>query len=117
MNHLPAGYLKKPGQQYRAVRLLDIAVLLYGITRAAADEQIGFEDAQATMDQIIGQLCKKKVLVDPRVLESALWSCNLLDEKGAFWHPKDQTFEAFVKDLLGSDRFNRIYNVIEKQGE
>lgn len=113
---LPQGYLAKKGGQWRPVRLLDIAVLLYAVYQGAADEDVGFEDAQETLDTLTRKL-NKKIFMEPAVLESALWSCNLLNEKGKFIHPRGLSFEQFLKDVLGRDKFNRVYNVIEKEGE
>lgn len=114
MRALPRNFLSKPGGKWRTVRLLDFVTLLDNIYRAAEDGEIGFEDAGDTIDTLTRKL-NKKVLIDPGTLEGALWSCNLMDEKGKFWHPRYKTFDEWVKQLLGQDHFNKIYNLIEKK--
>ncbi len=115
MSVLPQGYLSKQGGQWREVRLLDLAVLLLHVHMGAKEEQVGFEDAQESIDTLTRKL-NKKVFIDPALLESCLWSCNLMDEANKWWHPRDRTFDEFVRDVLGSSgEFNKIYNIIEKE--
>jgi hypothetical protein len=111
---LPPQYLAKKGGQWRHVKLLDIATLLLNIHMAAKDEDVGFEDAQNTLSSITARL-NKMVLLDPALIESGLWSGNLLNEKGRFVSPTGETFDEFVRRLLGRDGFNRIYNTIERK--
>ena len=98
----------------RPVKLLDLAVLLYHVHRGANDfpQSVGFEDAERTLGGLTGQL-NASVYVDIRLLESALWSCSLLNDQGHFWHPKNIPFENFVKNLSGKHKFNYKYNVFE----
>jgi hypothetical protein len=103
---LPRGYLARKGRQLRAVRLFDVAVLLLNIQKGAATPDVGFEDADRTIEEITRRL-EKRVLIDPSLLESALWSCNMLSERGEFAHPEGKDIQAFVKDVLGpSSTFN-----------
>jgi hypothetical protein len=108
------GYLCKTGGQWRAVRLLDLAVLLYAVHQASTDEQVGFEDARETIQTLTRRL-NKSVLIDPNHIESALWSANLLDEQAKFRHPTGMSFEEFAQRIVGKDTFNRRYNVIERK--
>lgn len=111
---LKKDFLSKPGGQWRPIRLLDVAVLLWHIHRGAQDDAIGFEDAGQTVETITNRL-NKQIMIDPALLESGLWSCNLADEQGKFWHPRAWTFDQYVARLLGpGERFNRFYNLIEK---
>lgn len=114
---LPANYLSKKGGQWRSVSLLQIAVLLYHVHRGAQDDQVGFEDAQESLNSLTLKL-NKTVMCDPALLESALWSANLMDEQGKWWHPQGTTFDEFCVRLLGHKaKFNRTYNVIETEKE
>ena len=103
------GILSK--DKWPEVTLLDIAVLLFNVHKAAANKRIGFEDANRTIEDITVFL-NKKTRIDPDALESALWSSNLLDERKAFWHPFKKPFEAWVKDMLPGKKFNRTYNLV-----
>lgn len=115
MSEIKAGYLRK-SRQWKPVRLLDLAILLLHVHRGAKDKRVGFEDARETLDSLTQRL-NKRVLVDPTLIESALWSANLLDELGEFEHPKGMSFDEFARKLCAPDSFNRSYNVIEKKGD
>ena len=111
---LPQGYLSKPGGQWRAVSALDLAVLIYHMLEGAKDPDIGFEDAQEPLEKVLGKL-NKAYYIDPAVLESALWSCNLMREKGKFTHPKGLSFEDWVKKFLNpGEKYSLTYNFISK---
>lgn len=105
------GYLEKKGGRWRMVRLLDVVTLLHNIVEGARHPIVGHEDAARTHEQLLRGLNRKQ-LFDPAVLESALWSANLMDEAGEFWDVKGRTFDEFVKDVLGHAKFDRTYNVI-----
>lgn len=110
-----ATLLQKTGQTRIDVRLMDIVALLYALHRAGADDDIGFEDAGRTLEGIT-RVLNRRVALESSVLESALWSCNLLDEKGQFWHPEGLEFERWVKDIIGRNlKYNRVYNLIERK--
>lgn len=97
--------------------LFDILVLLDNIYLGAKDKYIGFEDADRTMDELIRELNKRIAIPQPLV-ESALWSCNLLDEKGKFSHKKGLTFNQFLSRIIKKGKkFNKDYNVIEDTDE
>ena len=99
--------------------LLDVATLLVHVRWGAQDDEVGFEDADRTLDQMTRTLNKKTVSLRKEVLESALWSCNLLNEKGQFWSPLDETFQEFINRLLkphGSE-FDEFYNWINDPRE
>lgn len=110
MGALPQNYLSKKGGRYRKVKLLDIVTLLHNMYAGARHPKVGFEDAHETTNTILRRL-NKKVLIDPTILESLLWSCNLLDERGKFWDAKGRTFDDFVTQL-GIKKFDKRYNLI-----
>lgn len=98
----------------RSLRAIDLAVLLVNVYEAAKNKEVGFEDANETMDTLIAKM-NKEFYIELSVLESALWSCNLLDEAKGFWHPKDMSFAEYVKKLFPKDTFDRIYNTLEEK--
>jgi hypothetical protein len=112
---IPAHFLSKEGAQWRPVKLRDLTVLIYNVWRGAEDKRVGFEDARETVDSLVAKL-SKETLMDPSLLESGLWSCNLLAEQDQFWHPQGRSFDEFVRELLKpGEKFNRTYNVIERK--
>lgn len=113
---LPPGYLDK---KYRKLNLEQLVTLAANVVYAARDQGVGFEDANHTLETYLKELGRgKQVWISQGVLESALWSCNLLGERDKFWSMRDQSFEDFVKTLLyASEEFDFDYNYIKKKGE
>jgi hypothetical protein len=109
---LPKNILHRKGRQLRPVRLYDVATLLHHVLEAAKNERVGFEDTHETLTSLTMKL-NKKIFLDPNLIESSLWACNLLNEIGGFSHPQGKSLEDFIKDVLGKEGFNFTYNVIE----
>jgi len=101
-----------------SVDTLDLAVLLLHVHLAAKEPDIGYEDANHTL-QFLTSRINKVTHVPREFLESALWSCNLMSEKGKFWHPrKGEDFSRFVKRLLPkSIEFDMFYNYMKEKKE
>lgn len=98
------------------ISTIDVAILIVNLHFASRDPQIGFEDADRTLGDLIRDL-KRYVPVRISVLESALWASNLNSEKKKFFHPTDQAFADFVKKLLEPDhKFDPVFNTIEETG-
>lgn len=103
------------------VSLLDIAVLLFHIHKGNETAEVGFEDADKSIEELTALLHSKKVEVNKDALESALWSCNLMDEEQQFWSPKKESFVLYAARLLnnsghyteGNLSFDRTYNRIQ----
>lgn len=115
MSYIPQGYLSKAGRRWRPVKLIDIVTLLYHVHVGARSEAVGFEDADRTLEQLTKQL-NRTIPLDPALLESALWSCNLLQEQGQFTDHKGRTFEEFLRDLLGNAaEFHKVYNCFKEK--
>lgn len=110
---------RKKEPLYYEPSLLDVATLLLHIHWGAQDEDVGFEDADRTLDQMTRTMCKRTLPLKKDVLESALWSCNLLSEKGQFWSPRGETFQEFVHRLLKPHKgdFDEFYNWINDPRE
>lgn len=97
------------------VRLIDVLVLLFHLYRGSQLEEVGFEDADHTLDELSKLLyARKDVPINREVLESALWSCNLMDENGLFWHPKGYSFKKYIDMVLSphAASFDLFYNWI-----
>jgi hypothetical protein len=85
-----------------------VEVLLDHVSRGAAHPQVGFEDAAMTKKQLHNALIGRAVRLE--ALESALWSCNLLDELGQFRHTIG--FREFVATLTPPGyKFDGFFNV------
>lgn len=113
---IPSNYLAKKGEPWVQVRLLDICTFLVNVHAGAKREDVGFEDAGRTLDQLTMML-NKKALLSPSVIESCLWSCNLMNEAGVFWDSKDRTLPEYIKYVLGSEKYNLVYNTLERKAE
>jgi hypothetical protein len=109
---IPPKYLVKTGA-FRVVKLLDLAILLYHVHKGSQDNEVGFLDARESLDTLTRSL-NKEVYIDVSKLESALWSANIMDEQGKFWHPT-LTFEQWVKSIIGNDKYHRVYGTLEKK--
>jgi len=95
------------------LRALDACVLLIHVHLASKHDKVGFEDAYNTMDDMT-KFLEHTVHVPKHVLESALWSCNMLSEQEEFWHPKGLTFDEFVKRMLPKRKyFDKYYNLVK----
>lgn len=103
--------------EYHTLRLVDLAILIANVYRGAQLSKVGFEDAERTIDDIIQDLeGRRGMRIKRDVIESALWSCNLQDEIGKFWHPKNRSFEEFKKDILTRRQsFDPTYNFIKEK--
>lgn len=62
------------------------------------DQEIGFEDALRTVDEV-NRYLQKFTKVDAALIESMLWSCTMMHEREKFWHPQNLKFEDFIKQL------------------
>lgn len=96
------------------ISVYNLMILLYNVYRGSMTKGVGFEDANHTLKTFTKKL-NDRVRVDTRLVESALWSCNLLDEKKKFWHPSGYNFKHFSSLALNGRDFNRQYNWIEDE--
>lgn len=95
------------------VKLFDLMILMFNMYRGLETKSVGFEDANNTIGTLTYGL-GGKIQVELDDVESALWSCNLLDEKDKFWHPHKLSFDDFVQGIMGPGfKFNKKYNWIE----
>ncbi len=119
IEHVPDGHLGEDDllqKKSRKVSVLDLVVMLTNVIKGAQTSTVGFEDADRTYRQIVNQLGKaKKVMIPDSLIESALWSCNLLHEQGKFEHPLDVKFTPWMKALVKPDGFDRKYNFIKEK--
>jgi len=104
------------------ITLLDAATLLYHIHTGSTHfrEHVGYEDCERTLKQLTAVLAPKRVVVPKDALESALWSCNLMDEIGEWWAPDGSSFDGFMNRLLRYARpderieYDRMYSFIRQ---
>lgn len=87
------------------------------VLEAIANKEIGHQDEDKSLKEFISFLRHKKFWLEPHELESALWACNILKERGELWMPEQVTFDEFVSNLLRFNpklRFNKDYNLLER---
>lgn len=79
------------------------------------EDKVGFEDCDRTLLMLSKLLTRNSITVRREHLESALWSCNLMDEAGEFWSPRGESFDEFVNRLLlpYQGEFDKFYNLIQ----
>lgn len=88
-----------------------VAVLLDCVSRGAAHPHVGFCDQDFTIDQVKAGL--SKLVVRAEILESALWSANMLDEIGRFSPQYTLTFDEFLSSVLPSKFiYDKFFNLI-----
>ncbi len=96
---------------------LQLITLINNVHLGAKDPRVGFEDADNSLRQITYALQgRRRFKIKRSILESALWSCNMNDEVGKFWHPyvNKTTFDDFIEklDIEDSTVFDKTYNLI-----
>ncbi len=96
------------------ITALDAAVLLMHVMDGLADKDVGFEDADKTYEQVRNSL-NRTFMLSKETIESALWACNLLNEKGKFKHPDGMSFEGFVSKMAPKKRFDVLRNILESK--
>lgn len=99
-------------KRMRWISALDLVVILDNVYRASLEKDIGFEDPRETLQSFLLRMNRNFRMYTEDV-ESGLWSCNLLSEKGKFRHPRGWTFDQFLERMLRGDKFNKAYNYIE----
>lgn len=110
---IPHDFLTKRGGQWKRLSLIHLAVMLHHVWKAENDPEVGWEDPQRTAKDMSRAL-NRKVFVDPAIIESAMWACNILNEQGKFEHPMGFTFDEWVGRIIDRrGRFDRDYNLIE----
>ena len=112
----PPGYQEKDitlEVPRRTLSALDAAILIMHVLKGKDDPMVGFVDGGRSFEVMLNEWDHGKFRIDTHILESALWSCNMLDEAGKFTHPRGITFKQFVRRVLGDKgNFNYKYNYI-----
>lgn len=91
------------------IRPLEAIVLIHHVLHCPDAEN----DAEKTVIELTMELDAWDGYVSKAVLESALYCCNIENEKRKFWHPLKQKFDGFVDELLPVGKhFDRYYNCI-----
>jgi hypothetical protein len=93
----------------------DQAILIRDVKAGLESTQVGFEDAEKTFAQQISAL-QASLRLPIGVLESALWSSNLLNEIGEWYHPRDPeiTFGQWTESMVAPLQFDTFWNTIDK---
>ncbi len=88
---------------------LQAVVLLWHVIHCEDAEN----DADRTVAEIIHEIDSYPGHLTKGVLESALYCCNMENERGKFWHPLEHSFDRFLLGILNKQlHFDKYYNVI-----
>ena len=88
---------------------LEAVVLLHHVVNSDDAEN----DADRTVAELVEEIDGYRRTISKSVMESALYCCNMMDEKGKFWHPQGLTFEKFIYHVIPSDlHYDRYYSQI-----
>ena len=112
--------LDSSGVRYQFPIPLDVMFILFtNFYRALEDEDIGFADCNNSIKTINDKMTEERSIVLSRAdLEALLWSANMLEEKGEFWHPKKERLTDVVDKLLTKNEdFDYYYNLIKENKE
>lgn len=110
---LTPGYLKQPDRRFKKVSLMDLLTLILNIQKGAATKEVGFVDANETLQSLTKQL-NKAAWVEQSVLESGLYSCSMMNEQGLFEDIKNRPFQTYLKDVLGPGvAFDSFFHLIK----
>jgi hypothetical protein len=90
---------------------MDCVVLLYHLHRYV-EKYESCDDADRTLEQLT-RLLSFATTVPRSVVESAMHSCNLLDEEKEFKHPDGASFDQFARKVGHGRPFNKKYNWFE----
>lgn len=75
-------------------------------------------DADRTVEELATEIDEFDGYLSKAVLESALYCCNMENERKKFWHPLGQRFERFLEDVIPRGKhFDRYRNVIYDKKE
>lgn len=90
----------------------------YVLIRHVLESEDAENDAERTVEELASEIDQFDGYLSKGVLESALYCCNMENERNQFYHPLYASFERFVKELLPIDQdFDKYYNVIKDRKE
>lgn len=93
---------------------LEALVLIHHVIHSEDAEN----DADRTVQELVTEIDAFDGYLSKAVLESALYCCNVENEKKKFWHPLGQKFDKFVDEVLPKGKhFDRYYNCIYDKKE
>lgn len=112
------------GVRFR-LSLLDIVTLLYNVYRGAQTPDVGYEDCDRTLKEMIRDFGGRttRAQIPRETLESAMWSCNQMDVIGKFWSPTNEKFSDLVRRIEQSAvdgaaiKFDHRYNLLREKGK
>jgi hypothetical protein len=91
---------------------LESVVLLQNVIQCEDAEN----DTDRTVEEIINEIDSLDGMITKSLLESALYCCNMEDERKKFWHPHNWDLKRFVKELLPPKySFDFYYHRIEEK--
>lgn len=88
---------------------LEALVLIHHVVHCEDAEN----DADRTVQELVQEIDHYDGYISKGVLESALYCCNLENERGHFWHPLKYPFDSFLRKVIpGGQHFDKYYNCL-----
>lgn len=94
---------------------MQLLTMLHNVCEGASTPGVGYEDADIPYKTFLARLALT-IAVPIEDVESALWSCNLMNEQKKFWHPDKKKFDEFLGGLkLENYVFDRKFNTLDRK--
>jgi hypothetical protein len=94
----------KAGEKDSHHHILDfvqLVVLLFHLYRAEQEPELKACHALKTFQEQVAPWKGRTFRLTSRDLEDALWACQMLSEKGEFWHPEGKTVKEYAQECIG----------------
>jgi len=92
---------------WRKIRTIDLYTLIYLSITAARNPRLGWNHADKPLNYWLGGFEQKYSWITIQNLEDALYSANMLDEIGEYYHPLDIKLNSVLSRCL---KKNEIYD-------
>lgn len=105
-----------PRPTHLTVTELTRSILVRDVLDGAVSPHVGFEDAERTYSQSLRRLRESR-RIPMALLESALWSSNLLNECGEWVHPDHEPFNEWIDSIFKGHNltFDKFWNRIDEK--
>lgn len=101
---------RKPKKDDIHVTVYQLVILLNNFCTAVADPNIGHNDTDKSIAEVLARYKSARINLTQRDLEDFLYCCNMLHEDGKFWHPTGESFDKFTYDVARNFKFDKQYN-------
>jgi len=99
---------------FLGMRTLDLAALILAVSKASKDPEIGWQDANHSLEQFYVRY-GFKVKIPVHFAETALYCANMLDEQGKWEHPLGWSFDHFLREMNLKNQFSKKYSWVDQE--